>query len=741
MPATTPRVKKAPERAASNGRRRLFRGGCAVLLAFNLILVGLSVYVAQRLDEAAVLIPKLPEVMRTVSTRPTEIVSGDGKVLHTIATELREPVRIDDVPQKVILATLAAEDKRFFNHPGIDAIGMGRAAWSTLSGRRVEGGSTITMQVVKGAFTGNDRTMDRKIRQMALAFMLERQLTKRQVLELYLNQAYYGAGAYGVAAAAEVFFDKRIDQLTWSEAALLARCVRRPSDQNPFADLAVATRNRDVVLGILRDEEWITPAEYDAAIAEKVTLRRGRFEGFTNRKLAPYFVDYVRGWVRETMPGIDLAGGGYRIETTLDFRVQQAAERHVQETLRALRRNRVTTAAFVLLERDGRILAMVGGGDYGRNQFNVVTQGRRQPGSAFKPFVYATAFEYGVLSPYGSVSNAPFKIREQDGTERFVRGGGRGGSVSVRSAMAQSINVPAMWAIREVGVRNVVTLAENGFGFSSNLPAVDSLALGSGEVSPLEMASGYSVFMTGGTRVVPFGVRRVIGPDGLPVVRNEPTEVQRVIGTTAAEGIDGLLRAVVTGGTGRRAAVVKNARGKTGTTSDNRDAWFCGYTDRFIGVGWVANEVRREGRSPRYAPMAEWVMGGHVVAPLWAAILLDAQRLRPEEDRLGVRAAPEETPTTGEPPVTEPGDQAPGTGTDPEPVDPTSDPASGEGAQPPVADPPPAQPTGDSEGETVTVEVCADSGQRATVYCPERATKTFRRGSEPKGRCPLHRGP
>jgi penicillin-binding protein 1A len=710
-------------------RKKLKTGGCALLALVNLSLIAGSLYAVRRLDEAAVLVPNLPDVMRSLTTRPSQIVSRDGKVLEEVVTEFREHVLFDQIPPKVVYATLAAEDKRFYDHMGVDPFGMGRALVTTLSGRRMEGGSTITMQIAKRVYTSSAVSIDRKIQDIALATMIERQLTKDQILELYLNQVYFGAGAYGVSAAAEVYFGKSLDKLTWAEAALLARIVRRPSDENPFVNLKRAVENRDLVLGIIREEGWMSEAEYREALAEEVKLRADRPRAISGKRLAPYVVDAARSWIRHRYPEIDLSAGGYRVELTINTEMQAFAEKAVQQMVQQHRRLRITTAAFVIMDNTGRILAMVGGPDYNKNQFNVVTQGLRQPGSAFKPFIYAAAFEYGALSPYGSVSNEPFLIRDR-GTQRYIRGGGKGGSVSVTTALAKSINVPAMWAQRAAGTENVIAVCKNSFGFTSRLDPVQTLALGAEEVYPIEMASAYSVFQSGGDRVSPFLVSKIIGPDGLPIYQAEPVYHRRVLSSMAAEGIDRALRAVVTSGTGTRAGRALNARGKTGTTSDNKDAWFCGYTDRFVAVGWVANEVKTPSGRTRYEKMDDSVMGGQVVAPLWAEIVSYAQKLFGEKPRVVSRGSVDadgerEAPTTPPENVKPPNDRNPGAN--------MGDDASFPEVVPPL-EPAPAE-----TENLVTVEVCVDTGRRATAYCPSRIKRAFTKGQEPKAECTAHR--
>jgi penicillin-binding protein 1A len=598
------------------------------------------------------------------------------------------------------------------------------------------------MQIAKRVFSGDAKTLERKARDMALALQIERTLTKDQIFEFYVNEVYFGSGAYGIGAAADVYFGKTLDQLTVAEAALIARCVRRPSDENPYADLKTAVFNRNLVLDTMLEEGWISPKQHREALDEPVRLRKERLRLGASSKLAPYFVDFVFQELKRAVPEAELMRGGYRVVTTLDYELNEYAEAQLREWVRRYRGSRVTTGAFVVLGQDGQVLAMVGGRDYKARQFNAVTQGQRQPGSAFKPFIYAAAFDKGVLSPYGSVSNAPFMIRDDRGVRRPISGGGKGGSVSVRSAMAMSINTPACWAIKMVGYHNAVDFAKTRFGFSSELPAVPTLALGSGSVSLMEMAVGYSVFQSGGDRVAPYAIVSVTNAEGETVYTGGPSVERLVLSSTAARGVDMCLRAVVTSGTGRAAGSVRNARGKTGTTSDNKDAWFCGYTDRLIGVGWVGNEYETSEGTLRYGSMSPGIMGGYIVAPLWARIVGHAQAKYPEPSRshegggavesgeaVRPRTRPEPEPDLV-PEATEDEDP-PATTIEEVPTDDTRE-------QPVPSDPPPDDPP---PGELVVVEVCADTGARASAYCPERSRRRFAPGSEPRGRCPQHKPP
>ncbi|HRJ33083.1 MAG TPA: PBP1A family penicillin-binding protein [Fimbriimonadaceae bacterium] len=630
--------KPAPKHVSRRARVR--KGIKISLLLVFLALSGGVIWVSllwkESLNKASGMVTNLPEIMSSLEIEPTVILSSDGKELFRMAAENRDPVRIEEVPQVVRDATLAAEDKRFYGHSGIDYWAIGRVLFTNArEGRLSQGGSTLTMQIAKRVYSEGERTYQRKVQDMALAVMMERKLTKDQILELYLNQVFYGSGAYGIQAAARVYFGKSLDQLTASEAATLARCVRRPSQENPFSNKEKALQNRNIVLGIMREEKMITDAEYQKAINDPLKLRASRpAQTAAGTKIAPYFVDYVLDQIQAQLPDVDISRGGYRIETTLNLRMQENAEDAVRSLVRRNRRAGITTGAFLLTDRDGRILAMVGGVNYDRNQFNVAYQGRRQPGSSFKPFVYAAAFEMGELSPQDSLSNAKFSVTDP-GTGKVwspKNSSGRfGGMVSVRTALAMSLNVPAVRVIEKIGPDNAVSFCQSTFGFTSRLDPVLPMVLGSEEVTPMELAQGYSVFQLHGDRATPFGVRRVYGPDGSLVIDNQPLIRRGVMSEERATEMDALLRSVVTSGTATRARGVVNARGKTGTTSENRDAWFIGYTDTLVGVGWIASE-RRSGNRWVYDEMPG-VYGGTYTIQMWTQVMKFSQEKLGEKSR------------------------------------------------------------------------------------------------------------
>lgn len=601
-----------------------------VLLALFIPLSAFSifagVYFTMLLNSAAEQIPSIEKKMEAMRVGPTRILSADNQLLYESATEFRIPVDIESVPKVVKNATLAAEDKRFYDHIGVDPWAVGRQVFTNVREQRVAGGaSTLTMQLAKRLYTSSDQTFRRKLEDAALALQMERKLTKDQILELYLNQVFYGSGAYGIAAAAEVYFDKRLDQLTLSEAAMLSRIVRRPSDENPFSDYEVALRNRNVVLEIMLEEKMITPEEFEKAKEERPKLAQNQDRLKATIKAAPYFVRYVLDTVRAEL-GEDVTNGGYTIRTTLNLGLQKFAEARTRRLVERYRRSGVTTAAFMLMNRSGEILTMVGGVDYERNRFNAVVQGRRQPGSAFKPLVYAAAFEQGVLTPSDGIRADTFRMK--DGDRIWEVEGRRGaGSVSVRSAIAFSMNPPAVRAMMMVKPSVFSEgYSRRVFGLTTPIPPVPSMVLGSVEVHPLELAESYTVFQHSGDRVKPFGIRSIVDSSGREIRTYAPRVIRNVLSTASSEDMDYCLREVVTNGTAGAAGSVKRARGKTGTTNDNRDAWFVGYTDNYLAVTWVANEqLDRQRRVWVYRPMADYVMGGRVPILLWRDVMREAQ--------------------------------------------------------------------------------------------------------------------
>lgn len=713
----------------------------------------------------------LEEKLEQIDSPATVIYARDGKtLLYRTSSEYRKLIHsYSDIPKTVIDATLAAEDKRFFEHGGVDVIAVARSLVTNVrEGRQAQGASTITMQLSKRLFTSTEKSLQRKIEDAAIAIKLEKRLQKKQILLAYLNQVYYGQGAYGIRAAADVYFGKRdLKQLTVAEAALLARLVRRPSVENPIVNLDGAIKNRNTVLKIMLDESMIDSDEYAKAIAEKPKLRPRQFGSGERIYGAPYFTRYVIDRLHHDYPDVDLATAGWTVVTTLDPDLQTEAEKAVNDLVSRYRRRHVTTGAFVLLDNEGQILAMQGNRDWETDEFNVIAQGKRQPGSSFKPFVYFAALSTGVLKPGDRVSNEPFIWRDPSSGKVWApknSGGITGGTYSIPSAIAQSKNLPAVHVTDMVTPKVAASYARDVFGFKSDIHPWPSMALGTNEVSPLEMAQGYSVFMLHGNRFTPYGIVQILDQDKSVVRSFEPRIIEHIGDEGVSAYIDMCLREVVMGGTGKAARGVQDARGKTGTTQDARDAWFCGYTNNLLGIGWIANVQYDKKGEARYAPMADNVFGGTVTVEMWKQVVRAAQKKRGygtppkgapmmrtdamdtqvEGAKKDPEAPPAEDTTVPDTTVPDPAAKLPDRsegdptkGQDPATTSTTPPPTTTPPADPPKTEPKKTDPPPVAE-EMVEVEVCADTGQKATIYCPETVTRRFAKKDAPRRWCRKH---
>jgi len=740
----------------------------ATLIFLGISVLGFFYFNARRDAEDAM--NDLQKRIDSVNKPTSKILSRDGVVLFSVSTENRIPLKLSQIPKFVQNAVIAAEDRRFYKHTGVDLTSIARVIFVDMRGRKLsQGGSTITMQLVKLLFNGSSKTFKRKMNDIAYAQVMEQRLTKERILELYLNKVFFGEGAFGIGEAARVYFNKNIEDLTIGEAAMLARCIRRPSYENPIRDLEAATTNRDVVLGTMRDEAMITDEQYEKAVAEKPKVNtKPPTSGVFKKPGAEYFVDHVLQYLEKDQ-GLDLLNSGLTIETTLDFDLQ----RHTQQVLRNFvdefgRHLKVNQGAFMVMDSDGNILAEVGGLNYRQHQQNIVTSGTLQPGSGFKPFVYATALKAGIINMDSMLSNAPISIVDPV-TGKLIksfRNASRNENhpfYGLRTALASSINLCAIHTIEAVGPQSVVDTAKDSFGFRSKLDAYDSLALGACSVAPIEMAEAYSVFMLHGDRVVPQPIVRVVANDGSIIKQYEPHKIVGAYDTAVSDEVDELLRGVVEYGTGYEARIVPNARGKTGTTNEAKDAWFTGYADGVLGVGWVGHEVKKNGIWTPVEMNTE-VYGGNTSAKIWGQVMKLAH------ERYGKAQASHDA----KPDKPKAIDQAAGAGVDPDlmagPGDAKQDPAkNGDGddgtivltgdadktepikpgddkvgAGKPIAPdatgakPPKPKPAVKPEDDTISVDICQDSGLIANRYCPETVTRTFKRGREPKRICHIH---
>ncbi|NEX93087.1 penicillin-binding protein 1A [Caulobacter sp. 17J65-9] len=543
---------------------------------------------------------KLNEVDRQPSIT---YLDRSGALLAVRGNQFAPPVNVDDLPSYVPAAFVAVEDRRFYHHPGFDPIGIARAMGRNIkAGRKVEGGSTITQQLARNLFLTPAQNYRRKIQEIMLAVWLEAKFSKKEILGLYMNRVYFGAGAYGIEAASQRYFDKHAKDLTVGEAALLAGLMKGPSRYSPLSDRERAARRATIVLDEMEQAGVITPEQRIEAVSKPVRVSRT-----LATQHAQYFVDWVHQEVRALVgePTEDLI-----VETTLDFPIQTNAERAVRSIVERDQKKGVEQAALIALDGEGRVRAMIGGADYADSEFNRAVDARRQAGSAFKPFVYLAAMEAG-YTPDTPVVDEPVTIGNwtpSNYTNTYL------GPITMETALAQSINTVAARVADEVGRDNVARAAKR-VGITSNIGTDPSMALGAVEVSPIEMAQAYAPFSNGGLRVQAYGINRIRTKSGKVLYEHRPNEVGKtsVIGNPPLSYMNRMLRQVVASGTARGAAISGyDLAGKTGTTSDYKDAWFVGYTGGFVTAVWVGKDDNK--------PMKK-VTGGGSPAAIWKTFM------------------------------------------------------------------------------------------------------------------------
>lgn len=598
--------------------------------------------------------PRSGEDRGAVSLEPEELTG-----IYEGEYEKRRAVRVVDVSPTLIRAILATEDNRYFDHRGVDVVGIGRAFVANVRAGEVrQGGSTLTQQLMKNFFLTADRTVARKLEEMAMALVAERRYSKMQILENYLNEIYLGQrgarGIFGVAEASDFYFGKDVRDLDVAEAALLAGLIRAPNAYSPFRSPERARQRRNVVLGRLLRIGEIDRETFDEAIARPLAVVPPR--GETND--AGYFVDYVKRELAERFSAGVLTTEGLRVFTTLDPLTQEQATRAVQEGLEDLENENpallargpagpVEAALVAVSPRTGAIRALVGGRSYARSQFNRATQAKRQPGSAFKPVVYLAGVEATDparhITATTLVDDSPFTWR-YEGQEWTPRNYGDRylGEITVRRALERSSNTAAARIAEVVGLDAIVDLARR-MGVESEIPAVPSIVLGAAEVSPLEMVSAYGVLASGGLRAEPFAISRVEMRNGEELMGEVPV-FTRVVSPAAAFVVTHMLEGVLDSGTARSArklGFAHPAAGKTGTTNEYRDAWFIGYTPDLLAGTWVGFDDD--------APLD--LSGGRAALPLWTRFMREATAAepgRPFQAPPGVRLVAVD-PVTGEP--------------------------------------------------------------------------------------------
>jgi penicillin-binding protein 1A len=593
----------------------------SALVAFLVTLLVLQVTVGRDL-------PPLPALQEFEQPTSTVLLDRSGEVLHRFFEQNRTRLTLDDVPPPLLQAFLATEDRLFFGHWGIHLPSILRAAVRNVRTFRVrQGGSTITQQLARELFLTKEVTLGRKIREALVALRLEQVFTKNEILEIYLNQVYLGSGAYGVEAAARVYFGRDVDELTLGQAAMLAGLPAGPYLYDPSKNPSLALKRRDHVLRGMLEVGAIDSVAYRDAVAETLQLATTR----TGADVAPYFVEEVRRDLLARYGAHLLYRGGLAVHTTLDLAAQAAAESLVAEHLTALeekvgrREDDPLQCAVVAMDvQTGAVLAMVGGRDFEQSEFNRVTQARRQAGSSMKAFVYGAALETGLGTSH-LLLDTPITMETPEGLwQPRNYDGAFKGPTTIREAWKFSRNVCAVRLFMETGADRVIDFAQR-LGITTPIMPYPSTAVGAADVVPIEMVRAYAVFANGGTLVEPRLYTSVIHPDGRREVF--PPRVKQVLDPRIAYIMMDLLRSTVDGGTGwaiRARGFDQPAGGKTGTTNDYTDAWFVGSTREIAAGVWIGFDVKRK--------IGERQSGGAVAAPLWAEVMKAAAAGYPGAD-------------------------------------------------------------------------------------------------------------
>jgi penicillin-binding protein 1A len=600
-----PRRAQHGKRPGNYPGRHLLRR--AVKLALLLFLWS-AIIGAGALGYFALTLPDTSQLAIAGRRPSVTILAEDGALIATFGDLFGQPLRLKEMSPLLPKAVIATEDRRFYRHFGVDPIGVVRAALTDLRARQiVQGGSTITQQLAKIVFLTPERSLARKIRETLLALWLEHRFAKDQILEIYLNRVYLGAGTYGVDAAAHRYFGKSAAKLNLFESAVVAGLLKAPTRFSPARDRAAAAGRASQVLDNMVEASFITAADATAAQKEGAAL------AVIGRPGSRYFADWVADQIR------DFAGTADRdltVRTTLDPRLQTAAEAAIGDILaRYGARDSVGQGALVALATDGAVRAMVGGRDYGHSQFNRATQAQRQPGSAFKPFVYLAGLEAG-LRPTDRLVDAPIRVGNWQPHNYLNR---YQGEMSLAEGLAQSVNTIAVQVAERAGIARVIAVA-NRLGITSELARDASIALGTGEVNLLELVSAYAPFANGGTGVLGYGISEIRDSDGKIVYRRTGSGPGPVVAPELVGMINDMLTGVIAHGTGKSAALPRPAAGKTGTTQEYRDAWFIGYTADLIAGVWLGNDDD--------TPMSK-VTGGSLPAAAWRSFMLAATKGMP----------------------------------------------------------------------------------------------------------------
>lgn len=548
----------------------------------------------------------LPDIEQAVSrTRQpsTTITAENGNEVATYGQIYSAVVMPDYLPKHATEAIIATEDRRFYHHFGFDVIAFTRAmAVNLIKGRYAQGGSTITQQVAKNLFLTPNKNIKRKVQELLLAFWLEHKFTKQQIMALYLNRVYLGAGTYGIEAAANKYFQKTSADLNLKEAAILAGMLKAPTRYNPAANPEQAEKRARIVLQNMVDEGYISEAERQKALNMPTgALISDKVEG------GKYFADWVYNDVNAY---IGERENDIYVYTTLDQHIQEAADKILTKSIKANKNKNVTQGAIVVLDKSGGVKALIGGVNYQKSQFNRAIHALRQPGSSFKTFVYLTALQNG-YKPSDIIGDFPISIGDwqPENIDKKYHG-----EVSLTEALAKSYNLATINLAQSLSKSEIIRTAQK-MGITTPIQNTPSLALGAFEVKVIDMAVAYSAIANGGYATWPYAIKEIYSRDGYQLYMRENDDNNQILDRRAVKDMAKMLERVIQTGTGRKAKLPFFAAGKTGTSQDYRDAWFVGFTDKYIAAVWVGNDDN--------SPMKK-VGGSSLPAEIWRKVMLAA---------------------------------------------------------------------------------------------------------------------
>ena len=598
-------VKKTKTgRKTANRKKRESKQRLATRRIILIFLSFLVITFAGWLLYCVLTLPDIDQAVARTRQPSTTITAENGNEVKTFGSVYSEVIRLNELPSYVPHAIISTEDRRFYAHFGFDIVAFTRAMLTNIfMGRYAQGGSTITQQVAKNLFLTSQKNIKRKTQELLLAFWLEHKFSKEQILTLYLNRVYLGAGTYGIEAASQKYFQKSSRDMNLLEAAIIAGMLKAPSRYNPIASAERAKARAKVVLQNMVNNDALTERQMKYAL----TLPVGEDKSYKVQG-ADYFADWV---YREVNDYIGERGNDIYVYTTLDQKIQENAEKILREAVLAAKNRNVSEGAVVVLNKSGEVKAMVGGIDYRKSQFNRAVTALRQPGSAFKPFVYLTALQNG-WKREDRIDDVPLSIgkwKPENYDKKYY------GSVTLDEALMKSLNLATVNLSESLSRKDIIRTAKK-MGISTPVENTPSLALGTFEVKVVDMAAAYSAIANGGYATWPHAIKEVYTRDGYQLYQREADTENRILDAGAVKDLTKMLEKVISQGTGRRAKIPGFAAGKTGTTQDYRDAWFVGFTDEYVIAVWVGNDDN--------SPM-KGVTGGTLPAEIWRKIALSVR--------------------------------------------------------------------------------------------------------------------